>query len=152
MADEELEEESADVGEGEVDGGEEGQGKKKFALGPTAVMMLKQALQMLITIIIVLVVVFLVFKSDQGQQQTVPREEFLAADVGGSDVFARRPSGLDWHMDEMLVNTSDEDSPHLVKAKIVVSHEEKNQIVLTELNTRTTEIHAEIRNIIGSKK
>ena len=55
-------------------------------------------------------------------------------------------------MEEMMVNTADEDEQHLVKATIVVSYEENNTKLLTELNKRRTEIRSEIRNIIGSKK
>ena len=127
--------------------------KKPFSLSDSAIKTLKNLLMYFIVAIIAFVVPFLISKNLFWNQDKIMDENLKQYDESGSvDVFQRRPIGADWSMEEMLLNTADEDDPHIIRCMFVVSHEEKNSKILSQLSARKTEIHSEIRNIIGSKK
>ena len=127
--------------------------KKRFSLSDSAIKTLKNLLMYFVVAIVAFAVPFLISKNLFWNQNEVTEENLQQYDESGPiDVFQQRPIGSDWAMDEMLINTADEDDPHIIKCLFVVSHEEKNSKVLSQLSARKTEIHSEIRNIIGSKK
>ncbi len=59
--------------------------------------------------------------------------------------------GLEWELDEIVVNTSDDLSSHFVKAVVVVSYDNQDEGILAKLANRSGEIQSGIREIIGSK-
>ena len=79
-------------------------------------------------------------------------EELQNTDINTDDFYTPIPSGFDWTMEEMIINTADEDANHFVKAKIVVSYDKEKPAILTELTARSSQLHAEVRKIIGSKR
>ena len=77
--------------------------------------------------------------------------EQLMLDRQFEDIPTPRPIGAEWPMEEMIINTADEFSSHFVKANIVVSYEPANPDVASMLAARKSEIHSEVRKIVGSK-
>jgi len=157
MADEPVEEEAApdEAAAGEEGAGEGAAEKKKgggFKLGPGAVKILKMSLQYLLVAIIAFVVALCTGGGGGEKGTGSAQQDIQKTDPVTGDVFVSKSAGADWTMDEMIINTSDEDSQHLVKCQIVVSYEPLDQFILEELSKRKTQIHAEFRKIIGGKK
>lgn len=148
MADEELEDEELEEGEGE---GEQPKKKKGFKLGPNVIAILKNVLNYVIVALITIVISLIVSSRIAGDK-TVSNETLRSSDMQFGDAIERIPIGADYTLDEMIINTSDEDRSRMVKCRIVISYDEENPQVLAELTGRKTQIHAEIRNKIGEKK
>lgn len=147
------EDEEVKDGEAAPEGGEEAkkEEKKPFKLGAGVVSILKNALLLLGVAIIAFVVAY--FTSNRGgQEKSLPKDALLQTDPETGDVIEKVPKGADWSLDEMIINTSDEDESHIVRARIVVSHNKDDKDLLAELNDRRTQIHSTVRNIIGEKK
>ena len=126
----------------------ESQRKPRVNLSETTLKILKICFQYLMVAIIAFGVSLLV----NNRISTKSSQELIEQEMEQFDLFVRRQPGIDWAMDEMMVNTADEDVPHIVKAKVVVSYDGEKENVLNELILRNTEIHSEVRSIIGSKK
>ncbi len=90
--------------------------------------------------------------SPQQFNAKMSEEELRNTDINTDDFYTPIPSGFDWTMEEMIINTADEDANHFVKAKIVVSYDKEKPAILTELTARSSQLHAEVRKIIGSKR
>lgn len=148
MAEEELED--VVFSENDIDTESETEEEKpaKKKLSESTLKVLKSLLQYLV----VAIIAFLVSISVNFNRSSEPVEQLIQNESEQFDVFVKRKAGSDWTMEEMMVNTADEDFPHIVKAKIVVSYDDQNKEILSELSLRGTEIHSEVRNIIGSKK
>ena len=86
------------------------------------------------------------------QTKTGLSTDLLSTEIETTDLYTPIPSGFDWTMEELIINTADLDAGHYVKATIVVSYEKDKPAVLAELTSRSSQIHAEVRKIIGSKK
>ena len=86
------------------------------------------------------------------QQNLFMSEAMQGIEPETGDYYTPIPAGFDWTMDEMIINTADQDAGHYVKTIIVVSYDKENQIILSELTARSSQIHAEVRKIIGSKQ
>ena len=84
--------------------------------------------------------------------QTQTDNDIATVDPETQDVYRPIPEGFDWRMDEMIINTDDEDVNHFVKALIIVSYDKEKPAVLAALTSRSSQIHTEVRKIIGSKK
>ena len=149
MVDDELEEVTSAK---ENDVVEEDDKKRKFPIGDTIVQILKSNLQYLIVAIIAFLVAWFTSKSNINEVGIQAPKQLVDYDPQHTDIFVRRQAGSDWTMEEMTINTADEDSPHIVKAKIVVSYDDDKENLLSELSLRSTEIHSEVRSIIGAKK
>ncbi len=146
MAEDELEEVSS-----LDDSAEETIGRRKVTrvnLSDSTLKILKTFFHYLLVVIIALGVSFIV----SNRISTKSQGELVEQEMEQFDVFVRRKPGIDWAMDEMIVNTADEEVPHIVKAKVVVSYDIEKKAISDELNLRNTEIHSEVRSIIGSKK
>ncbi|BBM89548.1 hypothetical protein COTS27_01252 [Spirochaetota bacterium] len=79
---------------------------------------------------------------------TIPGE---VGDVNAAGEIITRPLGVEWSMEEMIINTSDDLDNHFVKARIVIACEVTTPELISELDQRSGEIHAEVREIIGLK-
>ncbi len=146
--------EEEEVKDGEAaEGGDEPkkEEKKPFKLGAGVVGILKTALLLLGVAIIAFVVAW--FTSNRGgQEKSLPKDALMTTDPETGDVIEKVPKGADWSLDEMIINTSDEDENHIVRARIIISHDKVDKDLLAELNDRRTQIHSTVRNIIGEKK
>lgn len=69
-----------------------------------------------------------------------------------ADTFKRRPLGESWPLDEMVINSADEENPRIIRTKLVVSFDKKNKKLNEQINARRSEIHSEVRNIIGARR
>lgn len=82
-------------------------------------------------------------ESDLGELQRIDRQF--------ENIPEPRPVGAEWNMDEMIINTADELANHFVKINVVISYSQKDLKVASALSARRSEIHSEVRKIVGSK-
>ena len=160
MAEEELEETDSDVVDDVDDGGNNAKGKK-VGLGLSSVggggiaRILLSSLQYIGVAVLTFMISYCVSRSNTmkvGQTGANSPENLISTDVKTDDFYNPIPSGFDWTMDEFIINTADKDANHFVKTKIVVSYDKDKPLILTGLTIRSSQIHAEVRKIIGSKK
>lgn len=156
MAEEEVAEEAEDGAEATEettdasDGGSQKKGLPKLSAGVIGI--LKLILQYLLVAIISIVTSVIVIQTQSGGGSTKTQQELLKTDQMTEDVFKQVPIGADWTMEEMILPTADEDAQHTIKCRIVISYDRENPKLLEELTQRKTQIHSEVRAVIGSKK
>lgn len=85
------------------------------------------------------------------KEKTSDAEELQRIDRQFENIPQPRPVGAEWRMDEMIINTADELANHFVKINLVVSYSQKDIKVSSALSARSSEIHSEVRKIVGSK-
>ena len=124
--------------------------RRYFFAGETFLRVLRVTLQYLLVAILAFFISYCVSQTSQKKMAESPHIADFDPEI--RDHFVRRQPGSDWSMDEMLINTADEASQHIVRAKIVISHRENSPELAAELTRRRSEIHSEVRSIIGSKR
>jgi flagellar basal body-associated protein FliL len=152
MADKNDDKEPAEGAEGE-EGGEKKEGAKKpaFKLSAGIVAILKTVLMYLGVAIISFAVAFIVAHKSGGQKSET-KEQLVVNDPSTGDVIEKIPKGADWALEDMVLNTADEDERHMLRAKLIVSYDKEDKTILMELNDRKSQIHSEVLKILGSKK
>ncbi len=155
MADkkDEKDEEPEEKG-GEGEGGEKKDAPKKpaFKLSDGVVSILKMVLMYLGVAIISFAVAFFVAHSGGGGEKHETKESLVTSDPETGDVIEKIEPGADWALDDMILNTADEDERHMVRVKLIVSYDKHSKTILMGLNDRKTQIHNDILKILGSKK
>ncbi|MBN8217068.1 MAG: flagellar basal body-associated FliL family protein [Spirochaetes bacterium] len=129
--------------------------KAPFKLNAGVVGILKYVLLGLLVVILSFTTSWLVsrYKSaGSGAGASHAKDELLVTDPNTGDVVERLPKGGDWNMDSVIINTADEDEQHIVRFQVIVSYDKESKTILGELNDRKSQIHHEVRAIVGAKK
>lgn len=127
--------------------------KGKLTLSAGAISILKYVLMGLIVAIIAFTVSFFTSRAGGGGHgKSMTKDELMTTDPNTGDVLERLPKGADWNMDMLILNTSDEDEQHIIRTQVIISYDKENKTILGELNDRKSQIHNDVRTIIGSKK
>lgn len=148
---EEEKEEGAEAEEGAEKKVEEK--KPRFKMSAGVVGILRYVLLGLLVVILSFTVSFFVARGGGGgSSKSMTKDELMVTDPNTGDVIERLPKGADWNMDTLILNTSDEDEQHIIRAQVIISYEKESKTILAELNDRKSQIHNDVRTIIGSKK
>lgn len=129
--------------------------KAPFKLNTGVVAILKYALLGLLVVILSFTTSWLVSRyktGGGGAGASHAKDELLVTDPNTGDVVERLPKGGDWNMDSIIINTADEDEQHIVRFQVIVSFDKESKTILGELNDRKSQIHHEVRTIVGAKK
>ncbi len=111
---------------------------------------ISEVLRLVIFAIVAFFIAYLVNQRNSSVT-TIGQQSGQLGDTNAAGNIITRPLGVEWSMEEMIINTADELDNHFVKAIIVISCEAANPVLISELEQRSGEVHAEVREIIGSK-